>query len=417
MNFSIKKLRLMVFLVLVMAVAVSTTSAQTFRVLHNFSGGADGAMPYASLTMDRAGNIYGTASAGGQTLCPGGCGTVFRLAPSGSGWLFTPIYKFAGDPDGSSPRAPLAIGPDGSLYGTTFEGGNSTCYPSACGTVFRLRPAAHPCHTALCAWNETVIYSFGQNVAAEPSGNIAIDPAGNIYGTTLVDFGTVYKISPSGNGWTGTILHQFDGHDGQAPYGGVVFDASGNLYGTTYQGGGNYLCSCGVVFELSYSDSGWNERILYQFQGGASEVGINPRVGVVFDSRGNLYGASGCGGPGYGGTVYELLAPSGIEANVLHAFSGTCVPGPSGPWSDLAIDASGNLYGTTYGDGQNNFGNVFRLTLSNGTWTYADLYDFSGALDGSGPVGGATIGTDGNLYGTTIQGGAYGEGVVWEIAR
>jgi hypothetical protein len=138
----------------------------------------------------------------------------------------------------------------------------------------------------LCAWNETVIYSFGQNVAAEPSGNIAIDPAGNIYGTTLVDFGTVYKISPSGNGWTGTILHQFDGHDGQAPYGGVVFDASGNLYGTTYQGGGNYLCSCGVVFELSYSDSGWNERILYQFQGGASEVGINPRVGVSSTAAG-----------------------------------------------------------------------------------------------------------------------------------
>lgn len=416
MNFSIKKLRLIAFLVPVIAVAVSTSSAQTFRVLHNFSGGADGATPYASLTMDRAGNLYGTASAGGQTSCPGGCGTVFKLAPSGGGWLFTPIYKFAGDPDGSSPRAPVTFGPDGSLYGTTFEGGNSPCYPPGCGTVFRLRPAAHPCHTALCAWNETVIYDFGQNVAAEPTGNIAIDEAGNIYGTTIVDYGTVYEISPSGSGWTGTILHQFYRSDGQFPYGGVVLDANGNLYGTTYEGGAN-LCGCGVVFELSNSGSGWNERILFQFQGGASEVGVNPVIGVTFDNRGNLFGATSCGGPAYGGTVYELPAPGGIEANVLYAFAGTCNPGPSGPTSNLAVDSIGNLYGTAYGDGENNYGSVFKLTFGDGTWTYTDLYDFSGARDGGGPLGGVTIGTDGNLYGTTSLGGASGDGVVWEITQ
>jgi hypothetical protein len=131
--------------------------------IHNFTGGADGATPYSGLTLDRVGNLYGTANEGGNTSCHAGCGTVFRLSREGSGWVLNPLYSFHGS-DGAYPFAGVIFGPDGSLYGTTGNGGNPNCF-DGCGTVFNLRPGPTACHTPLCGWNETVLYEF-----AGPSG-------------------------------------------------------------------------------------------------------------------------------------------------------------------------------------------------------------------------------------------------------
>ncbi len=142
---------------LLLIFAAAESQAQTFTVLHNFTGGADGAYPYAGLTMDQAGNFYGTTANGGNTAgdCVfNGCGTVFKLKRAGSGWILSPLYSFSG-PDGNSPQAGVIIGPDGSLYGTTIYGGTANA-----GTVFKLSPPPSACKTALCPWRETVLYSF-----------------------------------------------------------------------------------------------------------------------------------------------------------------------------------------------------------------------------------------------------------------
>src|ERR1700756_353228 len=114
--------------------------AQTLTVLHSFTRGQDGANPWGGLTIDRAGNLYGTTTQGGSTNCQGGCGTVFKLAQRNSSWTFSPLYLFNGMPDGAYPEGRLIFGSDGKLYGTTGEGGlensNGQCQTNGCGTIF-----------------------------------------------------------------------------------------------------------------------------------------------------------------------------------------------------------------------------------------------------------------------------------------
>jgi uncharacterized repeat protein (TIGR03803 family) len=153
---------------------------------------------------------------------------------------------------------------------------------------------------------------------------------------------------------------------------------------------------------------------LYAFQGAGD--GGTPFGGLVFDSTGNLYGATSTGGSGGGGTVYELASSGGgWSFGVIGSFAGSAyLPGP---YDSLTMDAAGNLYGTTYKDGANGAGSVFKLTPSNGGWTLTDLYDFTGGKDGGLPYGGVLVDGNGNLYGTASQGGANGYGVVWEITN
>src|SRR5579871_5094013 len=173
-----------------LSAAAVTAQAQTYTVIHNFTGGADGAYPYAGLTIDAHGNFYGTANQGGHPgICPPqnlGCGTVYKLARAGSGWVFTPLYKFTGEPDGGGPYGRVSFGPDGALYGSTVGGGLDNCVIGfGCGTVYRLRPSPTACQTALCPWNESVIYRFmGGTDAYSPTGDVAFDSAGAMYGTT-----------------------------------------------------------------------------------------------------------------------------------------------------------------------------------------------------------------------------------------
>ncbi len=184
--------------------------AQTFTVLHQFSG-PDGAAPVAGLTMDRAGNLYGTALIGGQGFqyCNLGCGTVFKLTHNSSGWVFTPIYIFTG-PDGANPQARVVFGPDGALYGTATQGG-----ANGRGVVFQLRPPATFCKAVQCLWTETILHNFAlSNDGSYPgAGDLLFDRAGNIWGTTGDggDFfsGTVYELVRSNGSWTENVIHSF----------------------------------------------------------------------------------------------------------------------------------------------------------------------------------------------------------------
>ncbi len=388
--------------------ATQTTQAATLKVIYTFTGQNDGATPYAGLTMDRLGNLYGTTSAGGT-----GYGTVFELKRSGSSWTFSTIYTFAGGSDGAGPRARVVIGPDGALYGATFQGGGAGCGMTGCGTVFRLA-----CNTAVCSWKETVLHRFtGSTDGAEPLGDLVFDRAGNIYGTAALGglpqgcgglgCGTVFQLSHSNANWTLSTLHEFgSGSDGTYPNGGVIFDPSGNLYGTTYSGGAN---NDGAVFQLTPSGSGWTENVLYNFQDLLD--GQGPDAGLIFDASGNLYGTTVLGGAGAGGTVFELTPSNGNwQFQVLYSLTGI-----QGPISNLSEDAAGNLYGTTFQDGAYLLGSGFKLTPSNGSWKYSSLHDFTGGNDGQFPLSNLIFDASGHLYGTSASGGENNLGVVVQI--
>jgi uncharacterized repeat protein (TIGR03803 family) len=411
-----------------------TQSAQTqsFQVIHEFTGGADGAFPNGGLTIDAAGNLYGTAWGGGESCC----GTVFEMSPGSSGWTLTTIHSFSGPPDGATPAAEVVFGPDGRLYGTTYAGGvaGGCGYGfngSGCGTVFSLQPTGTSPRPGLEPWTETVLYSFGVlNDGTNPYGPVVFDQAGNIYGSanlgtsgaSICQFrpsqcGTVYKLTPSSDGWKESTIYSFNAWNyGWSPYGAVILDHAGNLYGTTYEGGAPGV---GTVYELMPSASGWTQKVIYSFPWDLSNGAI-PIAGLLLDQHGNLFGATVEGGPSWGGTVFELT-PSGGDwvFTLVYSFTGVYEDG-LGPADSLTMDGAGNLYGTTYGDGiypcnYSGCGNVFKLTRSENGWTYTSLYDFTGGADGANPYSNVIFDAHGNLYGTTSYGGAYGGGVVWEI--
>lgn len=391
-------LSLLAVLVLLL-VGVQSAQGQAYRVIYNFTGGQDGAHPYAGLSMDPAGNLYGTTSSGGN--CCGG--TVFRLAPSRSGWVFTRLHAFGVDHGG--PFARVIIGPDGSLYGTTYASWGG-------GTVFNLRPPKTPCTTAFCPWTETVLHAFnGGPEGAAPFAPVIFDRVGNLYGTTTKGGtgggGVVYKLTPTATGWRKTILHNFTGGaDGWYPMGEVIFDDAGNLYGTTAYGGQDSMC-CGTVFQMTPSGSGWTKKVIYNFQG---TDGAEPEAGLVLDHLGNLFGTTLYGGSRGGGTVFELTSSNGSWTEIeLYSF-----PGWGSPEATLTLDGFGNLYGSSI-YGNNGLGNIFKLTPSNGNWTFTSLHDFTGGSDGSFPHSSILIDAAGNLYGTGYWNGAYDYGVVFEI--
>ena len=394
---------------LLILTAPAQAQAQTYAVLHNFTGGSDGARPQATLAIDRTGNLYGTAPQLGAL----GYGTVFKLTRYGANFIFNPLYNFQGQYDGGAPIGPVTIAADGTLYGTTIEGGyfgGAYCSNGGCGTVFRLTPPPTTPPSPFTPWHETVLYAFqaGSDGMGPYSPQLIFDQAGNLYGTTFQggnDFGVVFEMTPYGGGWTESVLYNgfAPGFPGENPISGVVMDSAGNLYGTTSIGGAG---GDGVVYELSPTQYGWVETLLHSFDNGAD--GGLPYGGLVMDSAGNLYGATQTGS--HGAVVYEL-SPSngGWSFQVLYHFASGV-----GPNAALTLDAAGNLYGTTEDVGAHGAGMVFRLTNANGVWTLTDLHDFSGS-SGSYSYGGVTLDPSGNLYGTTADGGSNGWGVVWKI--
>ena len=401
-----------------LAVALTTlaaqcANAQTYEVLHSFSGGGDGGYPLAGVTIDRAGNLYGTTFAGGSH----DGGSVYELKPHNGSWTLSMLYSFSGN-DGAGPAAGVVFGPDGNLYGTTQYGGNASRYcDSSCGTVFKLRPPAHLCASLSCSWTETVLHAFTGMDGGNPAYvNLVFDQAGNIYGTTynggaigiLRGMGTVFELTSSGGNWSLAGIHVFQGDDGAHPLSGVLLDQAGHVFGTTSEGGTGMCGSgtCGTVFQLTRSGSVWAQNFLYSFSGGSD--GDTPVGGLIFDSSGNIFGSTA-----NIDTVFQLTPSGGSWSySLLHTF-GDGGGNECGPRGNLVMDSAGNLYGVTYCSAPN--GAAFKLTPSgDGNWTYTLLHAFEGS-GGIFPGGSVALDANGNLYGTASGGGQSGNGVIWKI--
>lgn len=380
--------------------------SQTYQVIHNFTGeGSDGATPYGGPILDPAGNVYGTTNLGGSNAD----GTVYELSPNGSSWTFNTIYNFAGGADGAAPGfGSLVVRHDCSLFGTTEGGG------TALGTAFKIRPRGNPCHKPDFTWEEKVLHRFGHGQdGGQPTNGVAFDRSSNFYGTANLggayNNGAVFEVTQSSGLWTETLIYNFTGgNDGGTPVSGVTINAAGDLYGTTSFGG---LYGTGVVYELSHSasESGWTQTVLYNFQGLSD--GEYPVGGVILDKAGNIYGSTFLGGDNGGGTLYQLSPSDGDwTLTTLYSFSTYY-----GPYNKLTLDAHGNLYGAANGAGANGLGSVFKLTPSDGSWTFTDLYDFTGGSDGGQPYGSVAVDGQGNIFGTNVVGGSNNRGVVFEI--
>jgi uncharacterized repeat protein (TIGR03803 family) len=389
----IGKLLLTLAIVLAVLAAIPHAQAQTFSVLYNFTGAGDGGNPLDGLMTDSAGNLYGTTNAGGTS----NFGALVKVTRSG---VETVLHNFAGGTDGAYPEGGLIRDKAGNFYGTTTAGGTA-----GTGTVFRVTAAG----------KETVLYSFAGGVdGSTPEAGLAMDSAGNLYGTTSAGGangnGAVFELSVPAKGgkWIETLLYSFGtGTDGATPVAGVTFDTSGNLYGTTSAGG---AYGFGTVFQLVPSGGIWAENILQSFQDG--DDGAVPYGGLIADKSGNFYGSATEGGTGGGGTIFKLTpAGSGWTFTVLYSNPGW---GISGSFRNLAMDAAGNLYGTTHCDGADDAGTVYKLTPATGSWKYRSLYVFTGGSDGLYSYSNPVL-EQNYIYGTTKQGGTDGNGVVWEI--
>jgi uncharacterized repeat protein (TIGR03803 family) len=380
-------------------------AAQRQVVLHAFHAHTkDGAMPLAGLVMDKNGSLYGSTSEGGGT--PAQNGVVFKLTPGANEtWTESVLYAFAGGADGFRPRGKLALDAAGNLYGVTEYGGSSNF-----GTVFELSPSSSG------PWTKTILYSFaGGTDGSEPNGGVIIDAKGNLYGTATyggcqnfgLGCGIVFELSPeSGSTWNETILHTFapNGPDGYNPFGELIFDSKGNLYGATNAGGTD---GQGTVYQVSpQAGGGWTESVLYSFLVGQSD-GADPLSGPIMDARGNLYGATYHGGNDGAGVVYKLSPKSDStwSESVLHSFNAEAGSGDAlDPQSSLTFDAHGDLYGTTPDGGANGWGAVFELQPSaGGNWTEKVAFSFN-LTSGAQPYG-TLLFSKGTFYGTTAGGG------------
>ncbi len=404
----------------------SAVYASTFKVIYTFgsSGPSDAGLPQGGLIRDAAGNLYGTTVGGGEH----GSGTIFELSLGSNGpWTEQILYSFTGLADGGGPVAGVVFDSEGNLYGTTQQGGivNQSC-SVGCGVVFQLSPSES-------GWTEKVLYSFtGGADGATPDDPLVLDSAGNLYGTTYnggskqfcsYGCGVAFELIKA-TGSSETILHTFGSFiskyyfDGTHPAGALAFYGKGKLVGTTASGGDG----SGTVFGLTLkSNETWGEQIIHNFCSPADCTdGSSPQAGLLV-RNGKLYGTTinGGGAAAYG-TIYELAeATSGWQLSEF-SFGGPDGAVPVAP----VIFRSGETYGATEQGGiKNNAcplytegnGVLYQVTQAGTKLGESVLYEFTGGNDGCGPSGALLADPSGNLYGTTFQGGAFGEGVVFEV--
>ncbi len=384
--------------------------AQTETVLYNFTGGNDGSGPKSSLTL-HGDNFYGTTVFGGL----GEGGTVFELFPNGSGgWNETVLYAFCSlgtggqtCPDGGYPTGPIVFDSVGNLYGMTPEGGNTNCgFTVGCGVAFELSPVG-------AGWTETVLYAFCSQFSGgechdgdDPGSYVTIDAAGNLYGEVAAG---PFELSPSGEGWTQQILSATIRNS----ISGLTMDAAGNIFGPSSSSTGQ-----SIVFELSpKGKGGWNTTVIYTFTTGLTGSGTSWSP-LTVDAAGNLYGTVTKGAVNNNGEVFKLSpGTTGYTETVLFNFSPSSSASTGNlPSGGLVLDAAGNIYGTTMQGGTYGQGTVFELVAPVGTGKYEErtLWSFNGS-DGSQPVDGLILDSAGNLYGTTYSGGSGNSGVAFEV--
>jgi hypothetical protein len=421
----------LIFMALLGLALTATRLHAQDTIVYNFQGPfatpiADGAYPNAGLVADSAGNLYGTASAGGNlgTSCPPtGCGVIYELTPSpGPSLPYTELvlYYFqgcgssnCGSPgDGATPEDAMIIDSFSNLYGTTTQGGEGCNFNTGCGTVFVYCQSALGPYCSLLGVGEHVLATINPNASngRHPFGPLVMDSVGNLFGTNFAGVvnancgsgqvipgcGSVFVVcapnvtsgydpAPCALGLSAPTYNEiyfFSGMpDGANPYGGMVITAKDILYGTTASGGvansGAEPCArfveqavepgCGTVFKLTPSGNAtWTENVVYSFAGYPSD-GSYPQGTLVTDNKGNLYGTTELGPLG-GGLVFEVKPSTGAEKK-LFKFTNRWDGG--NVYAGLTFDPSSNyktLYGATYSGGGANNGSVFELNLVGTTW-------------------------------------------------
>jgi uncharacterized repeat protein (TIGR03803 family) len=302
----------------------------------------------------------------------------------------TTLYSFSGGNDGANPNG-LTLATNGVLYGTTQRGGTNSL-----GTIFQLNSTGAP----------TGLYSFGgENDGANPFAALTQGRDGNFYGTAFqggaFDNGTIFRITPAG---AFTNLFSLNLANGDLPYAGLTLATDGNFYGATYQGGAS---GPGAIFRITPAGL---LTTIYSFTGGASDGGF-PHANLTQAADGNLYGTThkvGVGNPPFkNGTVFRISTNGTLTT--LVTFDNT---NGASSYGALTPAENGNLYGTTAFGGSSSNGTLFRISASG---QFTNIYSFTGGSDGAQPMAGLFAASDGNLYGTTSAGGAFGLGTVFRM--
>lgn len=366
----------------------------TFIPLHSFSG-TDGNKSFAGVVQGKNGNLYGTTYFGGAK----NDGEVFQITTAGK---LTTLHSFcstSGCADGEYSYAVPVQDADGNFYGTTYLGGSK-----GDGTVFKMSPSG-----AL-----KTLHNFGGADGSQPLAGLAAGSDGNFYGTTNLggshNSGSVFKITPTGQF---TTLHSFCSKtacaDGQNSYAGLIQASDGNLYGTTLAGGSH---GDGTVFKIT---KGGTFSTLYNFcsQSGCTD-GEFPQTGLVQASNGNLYGTTILGGAYGSGTIFEITL-GGALTTLYNVCPQSGCPDGNYLYAGLIQAKDGNLYGIMQVGGAHGSGTIFKITVSG---TLTTLYSFCSqpaCADGQYPAAALVQATNGNLYGTTADGGVHGDGTVFSM--
>ncbi len=384
----------------------TTLKASTTEVIYSFAGGGDGEYCDTDVAIDATGNLYGTSVLGGQF----GGGTVWQLSPVGGGWVHTVLYNFTGGADGGEPYKGVTLDAAGNLYGTAVTGGAGSC-EGGCGVAYKLTKSGNTwTQSVIHAFTGGTDGSGpGSRVAVDARGNVyGMTPTGGANG-----LGVVYEVQSRSNGdWKLRVLHTFTGgSDGSSGSAGKLVLRGGHIFGVATTGGS---FGSGTVFELRPTRSGeWDLKTLYSFQGAPD--GVFPYGALLFDAAGNIYGTTYYGGPDGLGTVYRLSRNGGGQwrETVLYSFQPGNDGNSS--ISNLVADAAGNLYGTT-SEGGLGSGTIFHLMpAQNGTYTESIAHSFQGTPDGAFPYAGMVGDGGGIFYGATVHGGADGDGAIYRF--
>lgn len=413
------RFRPLLFLIAATVVLPLNLNARTYRDISHFDYFVNGGNIEHGVTLDAAGNLYGTTQNGG----PLDYGVVFKLTRQSDGtWDESVLHFFQGGSGGRGPVSGVTFDKNGNLYGVTVAGGVPCAGRAAgCGTAYKLTP--QPDGT----WNHTLIYAFGGIEGDIRGTELTFDTEGNLYGFSSVGnancCGVVFRLKPNDDGsWSEEILYTFKGgRDGNFPVGNLVFDQAGNLYGETAQGGEK---DCGTVFKLTPDPGGnWSESVVHSFCASKSD-GWAPNGGLTMDADGNLFGVTVWGGGAAMppcplqtgcGTVFQFKPqPDGSWSyKKIHTFLDTPSADPSG---GLAVDAAGNVYGTTSLNGTNDYGTIFMLVHNpDDSFTGKTLHVFKG-YPAIAPSGKLVLDESGTLYGTTLFSKPFpGTGVVFKM--
>lgn len=368
-------------------------------------GPATGIAPAGGLVRGLDGNFYGTTQWGGTN----GCGTIFKVTPQGA---FTSLVSFTHDGAtnrGSYPNCTLAVGPEGNLFGTTGRGGSQDR-----GTIFKVTPEG--ALTTLVELSGDVFPNSGD----EPWGGLVLGPDSNFYGMTKKGgstqnyAGSIFRITPEGV-FTSLVSFSFNGatNSGRYPVGDLTVGPDGNLYGMTTEGGSLNL-NHGTIFKVTLAGE---LTTLVEFTGysGASKGG-NPRGSLALGPDGNFYGTTQEGGEDNVGTVFKVT-PAGVLTTLLESTTFTKGVTSTGgyPQGGICAASDGSLYGTTFFGGEENFGTIFKLDASGNRTTLIHFTGTGGMNRGSNPPSGLVLGSDGNFYGTTQNGGANDLGTIFKL--